>query len=253
MPDIFDAFDGQRRHPHWNRLAFGCSRVEEQDGARMIVEDAVAGSLSVAQYDDYVNRPRANYLWRPPLRLKARLRVSHPSGKLLGTAGIGFWNNMAPLWSTRMEVYPNWVWFYYASPQSNIALTNGPTSGWKASIVNGGKGGNLAMALSDQLLKLPGIGKALTGMRMPANEAALDEVDFTQWREVEIEWLPGRIRFAVDGRTVLDAAVHVKVPLAFVTWLDNNFAALDNSGKFTVGNLAVPGRQTLELAFVEIK
>jgi hypothetical protein len=251
-PTIRDDFGGELRHPHWNRLAIGSSWVEENHGAQMIVAGAPAGSLSVAQYDDYINRTRANYAWRAPVTLRTRLRASHPSGDLLGTAGIGFWNNMAPLWNTRMEVYPNWIWFYYASPQSNIALTSGPTSGWKASIVHGGKGGSLAMTLSDQLLKLPWLGKALAGMRMPAQEAALDDVDFTQWRELCIEWQPDVIRFQVDGRTVLEAAVRAAMPLGFVTWLDNNYAAVDTSGKFNVGNLAVPQRQTLELQYLEI-
>lgn len=252
-PHIQDHFNGHKRHPHWNRLAFGASWVEEKDGAQMIVSDAPADSLSVAQFDDYVNRPRSRYLWLPPLRLKTRIRASHPSGELLGTAGIGFWNNMMPLWGTRLEVNPNWIWFYYASPQSTISLTSGPTSGWKASVVHGGKGGGASMALGDRLMKLPGIGKFMSGVRFPASEAALDRIDFTSWHDLQIDWMPDWIAFSVDGAEVLRAQVAVRVPLAFVTWLDNNYAALDPSGAFDIGNLAVAQRQVLELAYVDIQ
>jgi hypothetical protein len=252
-PGVHDDFSGQKRHPHWNRLAFGASWVEENAGAQMIVSDAPAGSLSVAQIDDYVNRPRRHYLWQPPLRLKTRIRASHPAGELMGTAGIGFWNNMMPLWGTRLEVNPNWIWFYYASPQSTISLTSGPTSGWKASVVYGGKGGCVSMAVGDWLMKVPGFGKLMSGVRFPASEASLDSCDFTHWHELQIDWMPDWISFIVDGVEVLRAQLSLNVPLAFVTWLDNNYAALDPSGNFDIGNLAVLHKQVLELAYVDIQ
>ena len=249
---VFDTFDGVTRSLHWNRLARGAAWVEENGALKMTIQDAAAGMLSVAQIDDYLHLPRQGYLWRPPLRLKTRLRVAHPSSGLLGTAGIGFWNNPMPLWGTRMEVKPNWIWFYYASPDSTIALTDGPTSGWKASIVHAGPGGETMMALSDRLLRLPVVGPALSGMRMPAHENSLDAIDFTVWRDLTIEWLEDEISFWVDGVVVLHAHLQLQVPQAFVAWLDNNYAALTPDGKFDIGNLAVAQEQSLELSHVEI-
>lgn len=249
---IFDTFDGKTRSLHWNRLARGAAWVLENEGLKMTVNGAAAGKLSVAQIDDYIHLPRKRYLWTPPLRLKTRLRVSHPSGQLLGTAGVGFWNNPMPLWGTRMEVNPNWIWFYYASPDSTIALTDGPTSGWKASIVNAGPGGEKMMALSDRLMHLPVVGSTLSKMRLPAQENTLDAVDFTTWHDLTIEWLPDEITFWVDGVVVLHGHIHMQVPQAFVAWLDNNYAAVTPDGQFDIGNLAVPHEQSLELSHVEI-
>jgi hypothetical protein len=213
---VFDTFDGETRSLHWNRLARGAAWTAENGGLKLTIHGAQSGALSVAQIDDYLHLPRQGYYWQPPVRFKTRLRVSHPSGVLLGTAGVGFWNNPMPLWGTRMEVKPNWVWFYYASPHSTIALTDGPTSGWKASIVNAGQGGETMLALSDRLMRLPGLGPALSGMRLPAQENSLDEIDFTVWRDLTIEWLEDEITFWVDGVVVLHAHLHLHVPQAFV-------------------------------------
>lgn len=252
MERVYDAFDGRRRSTHWNRLERGAAWVQEKDGLKLIVEGAEAGNLSVAQIDDYIHLPRARYYWRPPLQLHTRLRASHPSGELLGTAGVGFWNNPMPLWGTRMEVNPNWIWFYYASPQSNISLAAGPTHGWKASVVHAGRGGGTLLALGERLMQLPGVGRWLSQARFPAQEAALDSIDFTHWHDLTIEWLSDRITFRADEQVVLQAELTLDVPLAFVAWLDNNYASLTPDGKFEVGNLAIPQRQAVELAFVEI-
>jgi len=249
---VFDTFDGETRSLHWNRLARGAAWVLEDGSLRLKIHGASAGSLSVAQIDDYLHLPRQRYLWQPPLRLNTRLRVSHPTGQLIGTAGVGFWNNPMPLWGTRMEVKPNWIWLYYASPQSTISITDGPTSGWKASILNAGTGGEAMLALSDRLMKLPGLGRTLSSMRMPAQENSLDKIDFTSWRDLTIEWLEEEITFWVDGIVVLHAHLQVTVPQAFVVWLDNNYAALTSDGKFDIGSLAVVQEQVLELSHVEI-
>lgn len=250
---VQDDFLGESRNAHWNRLATGSAWVDESFGLRLKLAKAPAGKLSVAQVDDYINRPRADYCWLPPLILRLKARVTHPSGSLLGTAGFGFWNNMAPLWGTRMEVNPNWIWYYYASPQSTISLTNGPANGWKASAVYGGKGGERAMAAANAFMKIPLLGRLVTGVRMPAREKALPDWDFTQWLDFEIHWLPESIHFRIDGEEVMAARVKVSVPLAFVAWIDNNFASVKPNGEFEVGNLAVEQEQSLLIQSLEIQ
>jgi hypothetical protein len=172
---------------------------------------------------------------------------------LLGTAGLGFWNNFGPLWSDRMEINPNWIWLYYASPQSNLSLTDGPVHGWKASIVKGGKGGRLTMAVTNWLMQFPRIGKALSGIRMPAEEVSLDTVDFTVWHDLVLEWLPEQVRFELDGQTVMSAAVRLPAPMGFACWLDNNYASCDPAGDMQIGSLAIPEAQVLELSRIEIQ
>ncbi len=249
---VVDEFLGDVRNAHWNRLAAGSAWVEESFGLRLSLHDAPSSKLSVAQIDDYINRPRSDYLWLPPKIFRLKARVSHPAGELLGTAGFGFWNNMAPLWGTHMEVNPNWIWYYYASPQSTISLTNGIANGWKASAVYGGKGGERAMSAANTFMKIPLLGRLLTGVRMPAKEKSLEEWDFTEWHEFEIHWLPESIHFRIDGEEVLAARVKVSVPLAFVAWIDNNYATVKPNGEFEVGYLAVSQEQSLMIQSLEI-
>ena len=249
---VIDEFSGEVRNAHWNRLAAGSSWVDETFGLKLTLKDAPADILSVAQIDDYLKRPRNDYQWLPPLIFRLKARVTHPASTLIGTAGFGFWNNMAPLWSTRMEVKPNWIWYYYASPQSTISLTSGPANGWKASVVYGGKGGERSMAAADSFMKIPLLGRLLTGIRIPAKEVVLDSWDFTEWHEFEIHWLPESIHFRIDNQEVLAARVKVAVPLAFVAWIDNNYASVKPNGEFEVGNLAVPHEQSLLIQSLEI-
>jgi hypothetical protein len=252
MAQVQDEFLGESRNAHWNRLAAGSAWVEESFGLRLSLREAPSSKLSVAQIDDYINRPRSDYLWLPPKIFRLKARVSHPAGELLGTAGFGFWNNMAPLWGTHMEVNPNWIWYYYASPQSTISLTNGIANGWKASAVYGGKGGERSMAAANTFMKIPLLGRLLTGVRMPAKEKSLADWDFTQWHEFEIHWLPESIHFRIDGEEVLAARVKVSVPLAFVAWIDNNYATVKPNGEFEVGYLAVGQEQSLMIQSLEI-
>jgi hypothetical protein len=248
---VSDSFDGAL-NPHWNRMAIGCTRVVEDGSLRLILEESPP-SQAISQLDDYINHPRKDYRWAPPVRLMARLRTSHPAGELLGTAGIGFWNNFGPLWSDRMEINPNWVWLYYASPESNLSLTDGPVHGWKASIVRGGKGGRVSMAVTNWLMQFPRIGKALSGVRMPADEVSLDGVDFTVWHDLIIEWLPDSVRFDLDGETVMAVDVVLPAPMGFACWIDNNFASCDPAGDIQIGSLAIPERQVFEISQIAIE
>jgi hypothetical protein len=252
MVKVQDEFLGESRNAHWNRLAAGSAWVEESFGLKLSLRNAPSGRLSVAQIDDYIDRPRSDYLWLPPLIFKLKARVSHASGDLMGTAGFGFWNNMAPMWGNGMEVNPNWIWFYYASPQSTISLTRGLPNGWKVSAVNGGRGGERSMATANTFMRIPLLGRLFSGVRMPAREKALDNWDFTQWHEFEIHWLPEAIHFRIDGDEVLAARVKVDIPLAFIAWIDNNFASVKPNGEFEVGNLAIEQEQSLMIQTLEI-
>ncbi len=243
-----EAFD-----PHWAQVAIGRSRVEMANGLRLLLEEASTGQLALAQLDDYVARPRERYLWRPPLVLETRARFSHPGGELQGTAGFGFWNNPAPLWGTRLEASPRWLWFYYASPASTLSLLPGPPNGFKAAVVHGGKAGGLAMTLFQALLKAPATGRRLAGTRLPAVEMTLNGDLMATWHTYRIAWLPSRIAFQVDGQAVLETGRVPPGPLAFVAWIDNNYAALDERGEMQLGHLAIGRPQWLELEYLSIR
>jgi hypothetical protein len=252
MKRIADRFNGIQRHPHWNRLAVGSAWVEESYGLKLILKSVPEGFLSTAQLDDFQTLPREYFPWQPPVTLRLRARASLPSGQLLGTAGFGFWNNMAPLSSTHMEVFPNWMWFYYASPQTTISPVHGPANGWKASVVHGGLGGERAMAWNDTLLRIPLIGKKLGRVQMPAREKSLENWDFSVWHDFEIYWHREAVHFRIDGDEVLEAHLRVEMPLAFIAWMDNNYAGIQPDGNVELGYLAVPEEQMLIIDNLEI-
>src|SRR6185312_8760643 len=122
----------------------------------MCLTETEQGRYSDAQIDDYGQLARAHFPWRPPLRMEVSARSSLPaahtdsSGEspiLRGTAGFGFWNYP---FSVRGDILmlPEAVWFFYASPPSNMALVPGiPGWGWKAQVVHSMRPGALLSAL----------------------------------------------------------------------------------------------------------
>ncbi len=254
MPDpIRDDFVAGVFSPHWVRLAVGRSECIQDGSLHLVVKDALADSFSLAQIDDYNAVSRSNLPWKPPVRLETRARFSHVAPNIIGTAGFGFWTAPVYLSSTRFEIPPNWVWFYYASPHSTLSLTNGPAHGWKAVVVKGGSSGKAIMALVDRLSRLPGMGRWLSRLHVPASEMPLDPESLTDWHTYVIDWQPDCVRHSIDGQVVLDSRLSPAGGMAFVAWLDNNYAALGPSGQVVAGNLAVPQRQWLEMEYVLIQ
>ena len=127
-------FTGTALAAHWTRTQPGGGTFTCADSVlRLALPDGGAsGRYGDAQIDDYGGLPRRRYPWRPPLRLVVRARASHPQHPahgqfvgsdlpLLGTAGFGFWNYPFSLTGVPLAL-PEAVWFFYASPPSNMAL-----------------------------------------------------------------------------------------------------------------------------------
>ena len=129
-----DHFEGEPSS-HWTRWLQGAGRLEPGGSTiRLVTQDARAGDYSDAQLDDYHGLPRRKWPWQPPLKMQVRARASHSS--LVGTAGFGFWNDPFTL-TGGINALPEAVWFFYASPPSDMALVPGvPGWGWKAAIVH---------------------------------------------------------------------------------------------------------------------
>lgn len=249
---VHETFNPDSLDPHWTQVASGHGRVGLEGRLRLAIEQAPPGQPALAQLDDYVCRPRAGYRWAPPLIMETRVRFSHAGGEFLGTAGFGFWNNPAPLWGTGFEAVPRWAWFYYASPESVLALTPGPPHGFKAAMACGGQVNALAAALCMALLKAPGGGRPHKVSRVPAVEMALDRNIMAGWHTYCIAWLPDRISFRVDGWPVLESGHALAGPLAFVAWVDNNVIALNPAGKPDTGHLGIDRPQWLEMEYLTI-
>lgn len=244
-------------HPRWVRFAIGHSSIELLPGvARLIVEGAVAGELSDAEIDDHRTAPRWNLHWTPPLTLTVRARFSHPGGELIGTAGFGFWNDPFD-WSGNVQAPPNAIWFFYASPASDMSFVRGLRGhGWRAAFLNGGKADPVTMAVGNALFRVPGLDKlvfAAAETRMEAAEYLLDEIDMTQWHEYKIEWGTAEAVFWVDAQIKFRAKNPPNVPLGFVAWVDNNATTMGPGKEFSFQRVAVPHREWMEVSWIKIQ
>lgn len=243
-------------HPRWVRFAIGHSAIEPAPGlARLVVEGAVEGELSDAEIDDHRTTPRWELHWTPPLCLTVRARFSHPAGALRGTAGFGFWNDPFD-WVGNVQAPPNAIWFFYASPDSDMAFVRGVRGhGWRAAFMNGGKADRVTMALGNALFRVPGLDKlifAAAERRMDVAEVLLDEIDMTAWHEYRIDWRAAQAIFWVDGVEILRARNPPTVPLGFVAWVDNNATTMGPGKEFMFKRIAIPQRQWMELAEIKI-
>lgn len=259
---------------HWRQTLAGAGRLTLADDAlRLELPSALARRYSNAQIDDYSGKRASLYPWRPPLRLRVRARASHaaqPFGSdategeqrwLRGTAGFGFWNAPLTLAGGGLRL-PDALWFFAASQPSHMALTaDGQPYGWKAQVVHARRPGAL---LAAPPLAVSALWARLSGDEHPAErwmermtgatEATLDATiaDLRQWRAYEIEWLPHRARFLVDGREVLVALDPPGGPLGFVAWIDNQYAIATPRGELRFGALDC-APQWLELSALMIE
>src|SRR5712671_5093089 len=189
----------------WTQTCIGGGILHTMDSSlRMSFDTAKQGQYTDVQIDDYGRLPRSKFPWKPPLRMEVRARSSLPAAThsgapeqpniLRGTAGFGFWNYP---FSVRGDVLmlPEAVWFFYASPPSNMALVPGvPGWGWKAQVVHSIRPGALAATLPLAVTTAFGL---VTGETRPAarwlqrlagaNEALLT-VEMTGWHDYVLEW-----------------------------------------------------------------
>ncbi len=206
-----------------------------------------------AQIDDYAKLARANFPWHPPVRMEVRARSSHPAATassttedrsiLRGTAGFGFWNYP---FSVRGDILflPEAIWFFYASPPSNMALVPGvPGWGWKAQVIHSMRPGAIAAllptALSTGWARVSGHTQpaARWVQRLSGAQEAVLATDMTIWHTYTLEWYPHAARFWVDGTPVLHVPNPPTRALGFVAWLDNQYAVATPRGNFRFGTV----------------
>ena len=242
--------------PSWVRFCIGHANIETERGiARFVVDGAEDGQLSDAEIDDHRTVPRERLMWQPPLRLSVRARMSHRAGEMLGTAGFGFWNDPFD-WVGNVQAPPNALWFFYASPQSDMTFDpSARGNGWKAAMLNAGRADPATMAIGNFVFNLPGMSKLvfkLAQTRINAHEKILDDIVLTDWHDYRIDWRVDAARFYVDGAEVLIAPNPPRMALGFVAWVDNNAAVMGPGRDFDFKRIAIGQRQWMELAHVRI-
>ncbi len=226
------------------------------------------GVYADAQIDDYGKRARKDFPWHAPLRMRVRARASLPAatatstpdgaGILRGTAGFGFWNYP---FSVRGDILmlPEAIWFFYASPPSNMALVPGvPGWGWKAQVVHAMRPAALLATLPTVLAT--GWGR-ISGNTQPAarwlqrlsgtNEVLLP-TDLTKWHTYTLEWRATAANFWVEDTHVLRVPHPPTRPLGFVAWLDNQYAIATPRGVLRFGTVTTEP-ETFEMDLLEIE
>lgn len=212
-----------------------------------------------AQLDDYQGRARRNFLWRPPVEMRLRARFSHPVGRLRGTAGFGFWNDPFLMTEARRPALPQAIWFFYASPPSNMKLDlDMPGFGWKAATVDAANPLFLSLAplapLAIPLLNLNPVYHLtwpIAQHALKVSEAWLP-ICSTDWHDYCLTWLTNQVLFWVDGQLVLQSPYSPRGPLGFVLWLDNQYLVLTPWGRFNSGVLGTDEIQWLDIAALSL-
>ena len=246
------------------RMARANQRALEVGGGQVTGDEALrfslppgAGGYADAQIDDY-GRPGPSlgpgFLWRPGLALGLRARFSHAADSLRGTAGFGFWNAPYGDPTTRRLALPRAVWFFFASPPSDLPFAPEPDGcGWFVATLDATTPKVLSLApLAPACLLLNQFGPARRRV-WPAVRRGLGistaplPIDLRDWHDYRLEWRPAGCRFLVDGALALATAHSPRGPLGFVCWLDNQYLVLSPRGRFRAGTLAIEAEQWMEV------
>lgn len=252
---------------HWTQVATGGGYIKQnRNSLRLGYVSAKKGAYTDAQIDDYTMLSRKDYLWKPPLRMTVKARLSHNSTnkpkdikQLNGTAGFGFWNRpftMQGNWFTM----PESVWFFYASNHSNMKLSRHSAGhGWKAQVVHGSK---ISSLLQAPFLAVLIAHRKITGKKTRLSEILLEKFsgtsekivksDMTQWHTYRIDWLKDGVSFFIDDKKVFQSPLSPTKPLGFVAWIDNAYAIATPDGDISFGRVESK-EQWLDLDFIKIE
>lgn len=253
-------FDLNEHLRNYQPFLVGGGRIESSSNrTRLILPRSTSTQYADAQIDDYAGLRRAHYPHRAPLRLSLRARFS--LNDLLGTAGFGFWNNPFGAQS-KFPALPQALWFFYASPPSNMALAlDEPGWGWKAALIDAGRTqAKLWMPFAPLVMLLcrsqklyrriwPHVQRALGIHEAPIHFV---QGEMSDWHTYALEWNIGHARWWIDERLVLEAEASLRGPLGFVAWIDNQYAVVTPRGDLKFGLIETPVEQWIEITDVVI-
>ena len=254
---LHDDFSG-KLNPAWHISEQGSGRVSVENSALHLRHPAHdASSYHNAQISDYDTSRQ--FKFKPPLRLSITAEAS--TADIRGTSGFGFWNHPFAPGESRFDV-PQAVWFFFSSKESDMSLADAvPGHGWKAATFNA-KQWSFFGLLPTAPIAMPlmnfqpaydalwSIGQRAIGV----SETLLDSQLLTEKHQYQIDWLPDKAIFYVDGEIVLEASDAItNNALGFVAWIDNQYAIVSPKGRFGSGFVTVAQDQSLILHEVKIE
>ncbi len=240
-------------------LIAGTGQVDQIDSiTRLSLPQADRTIYSDAQLDDYAGLSRRAFPHRPPIHLSLRARFSGEN--ILGTAGFGFWNHpFAP--NSGWPTLPRAIWFFFASPPSNMALAdNVPGFGWKAATIDATQPSALAIAPLAPIILLLNQSRKLYRRIWPFVERHLRIAEqpispmlMREWHTYSIDWETNRVQLSIDDQIVLETDRSPHGPMGFIAWIDNQFAVVTPRGRINFGLLKIDREEWLEIEQIEIK
>lgn len=240
----------------WQTTQLGNGLVQHRKNElRLSIPSGSSHHYHDAQVSDYSAR-FLDFHNRPPLRLTVKARAE---GTVRGTAGFGFWNHSFVPGERGFRI-PQALWFFFASPPSDISLAQGLAGhGWKAAVFDARRWRFYALLplapLGFLLMRSKTLYRALWPVGQHAIglcETALDSSLLDDFHSYAIDWLPNATLFSVDGQTVLKTNHAPGEALGFIAWIDNQYAVVTPQGNFGRGLLDVPKPQSLILRDLDI-
>lgn len=259
-PPIFEDRFADGLNPLWEVTQIGTGRVRPSPGALWLTTHPTRDVYTNAQITDY-RYGDYNFRWQPPLRLTVTAWAAGAPDALRGTAGFGFWNHPFSPDVKRIPRRPQAIWFFFASPPSNMALAyDVPGFGWKAATIDTTRPTALPL--------IPLAFPAVLLMKRPAlyariwpyfqrtlkiDERLLDLGLLAERHTYVIDWRRDGARFGVDGATVLETDRAPHGAAGFVAWLDNQYAVVTPQGEMRFGLVPIEQEQSLILESVAIE
>jgi hypothetical protein len=155
---------------------------------------------------------------------------------------------------------PRAIWFFYASPPSNMALAiDTPGWGWKAATIDAATllFGLLTPTapLAVPLMHIDWLYRRLWPLGQHAIRVSEQQIEFpmADWHIYTIDWGTQSARFSVDGCPILVCNTPPRGPLGLVIWIDNQYMQLTPQGHLRHGRIGKPGQQWLELDWLAIE
>jgi hypothetical protein len=159
----------------------------------------------------------------------------------------------------RVPTLPRAVWFFYASPSSDMKLDLKVAGhGWKAATVDALRPLALLLApLALPAILLMNLHRFYHTLWPPIQQSlkvreAKVGADMTGWHTYALDWGRECTAFHVDESPLLQAPSPAG-PLGFVMWLDNQYMVATPQGRFRWGLEDAPGRQWMEVERLNIE
>lgn len=237
--------------------------TEQGLGTVEAVDNRYRLSIPAVEASTYHNAQITSYSMRREMTYHAPVRLTlsaYAEGTWRGTAGFGFWNHpFAP--GERSVRLPKALWFFFASPPSDIALAKGVVGhGFKAATFDATRWPFLALLpaapIGFIMMRQRGLYERLwpIGQRaIGVDEYALDSQMLQQAHTYTLEWGRDSARFLIDSQSVW---VTPRVPQGesgFIAWIDNQYAVVTPQGRFHWGLLDVSHPQALVIDYVNIE